>query len=80
VDGVLTAAKRGDSLLVADKFHLWTNIEKISFNKHRFSIRPKSSVNNGTTDKYNFFTESYRKYVCTERQVCSHRLNCVIHT
>ena len=66
VDGVLTAGKHGDNLLVSDKFHLWTNIEKISFNKHRFSIRPKSSVNSGTADKYNFFTDNSRKCVVSK--------------
>jgi len=63
IDGVLTAGKHGDNLLVSDKFHLWTNIEKISFHKHRFSIRPKSSINSATTDKYNFFTDNSRKFV-----------------
>jgi len=63
VDGLLTAEKHGDNLLVSNKFYLWTNIEKISFNKQRFSVRPKLSVSNGTTDKYNFFTETCRKLV-----------------
>jgi len=64
LDGILTAEKHGDNLLVADKFYLWSNVEKISHKKHRFSVRPKPLANSGgSTDKYNFFTESYRKLV-----------------
>jgi len=67
IDGLLTAGKHGDNLLVADKFYSWSNIEKISFNSQRFSVRPKPSVNDGTTAKYNFFTETCRKLVLIKK-------------
>ncbi|KAH9490224.1 hypothetical protein Btru_036087, partial [Bulinus truncatus] len=41
--------------------HPWSSILKISFNKRRFSIQPKTEVIKGKPPKINFYTNSYRK-------------------
>ncbi|KAK3601912.1 hypothetical protein CHS0354_041851 [Potamilus streckersoni] len=52
--------------------HPWTQTQKISFNKRRFSVQPKPEMGQVKPHKINYYTSSYRKgqYLlkfCTEQ-------------
>ncbi|KAL3876548.1 hypothetical protein ACJMK2_034389 [Sinanodonta woodiana] len=52
--------------------HPWTQTQKISFNKRRFSVQPKPDIGQVKSHKINYYTSSYRKgqYMlkfCTEQ-------------
>ncbi|XP_069124056.1 tyrosine-protein phosphatase non-receptor type 13-like isoform X2 [Argopecten irradians] len=44
-----------------DQHYAWNMIQKISFNKRRFSVQPKPDHGQGKPTKMNYYTNSYRK-------------------
>jgi len=42
--------------------HPWTSLQKISFNRRRFSIQPKPDLGQLKGFKMNFYTTSYKKW------------------
>ncbi|CAH1795007.1 unnamed protein product [Owenia fusiformis] len=58
--GVLTAETRGGHRIITHK-HSWQNTQKLSFNRRRFSVLPKSSSGAMKLTKLSYYTDSYRK-------------------
>ena len=60
VHGVLMADRHGNTRVVYQR-HPWHMTQKISFNRRRFSILPKSESGALKLAKFNYYTESYKK-------------------
>ena len=58
--GVVLANQDIDSRTVIQR-HPWQYTQKISFNRRRFSILPKSEAGPIRLAKLNYYTDSYRK-------------------
>lgn len=61
VQGIILAEMAGDERLVTHR-HPWYYTQKISFKRRRFSITPKTEAGQLHLTKFNYFTDSYRKY------------------
>ncbi|XP_013396442.1 tyrosine-protein phosphatase non-receptor type 13 [Lingula anatina] len=60
IQGVALLESRGGLRRVTHQ-HPWQYTQKISFNRRKFSIQPKSDVGNLKLGKITYYTDSYRK-------------------
>ena len=60
MQGVVMCEHRGDTRLVTRR-HPWHQTAKISFNRRRFSIQPKTQAGPVKVAKLNYCTDSYKK-------------------
>ncbi len=67
VYGIVSAELQGENRILNPR-HSWHSTQKISYNKRRFSVLPKSEVGLLKQAKQNYFTDSYRKWVLSEHK------------
>ncbi|XP_064639301.1 tyrosine-protein phosphatase non-receptor type 13-like isoform X2 [Lineus longissimus] len=60
VNGISIAEKQGDTRVVLQR-HPWSMTKKLSFNRKRFSVLPKSDTKNLKIDKLSYYTDSHKK-------------------
>ncbi|XP_074647744.1 tyrosine-protein phosphatase non-receptor type 13-like isoform X2 [Tubulanus polymorphus] len=59
-EGIILAELQGDTRIMIHR-HPWSQTQKLSFNRRRFSVLPKSESKNLKVGKLSYYTDSYRK-------------------
>ena len=74
IRGIVLGNRHVDSIRQRSFSYAWSDVQKVSYSRRRFSIQPKMEQPSMKNDKMNFYTENYRKgrYLVQLSNACHH--------